>query len=125
MSCGINFLGSSPYSITIFRFKKKKLRIIMGSGSKESCRKICGELSILTLCSQYIFSLLCFIISNKAQYIQNLDGHGRYTGFGLNLHLLVSNLALYQNSTHYIGLNVFDSLLTYIKDRQPDVNEFK
>jgi len=43
----------------------------------------------------------------------------------LNLHLLVSNLALYQNSTHYIGLNVFDSLLTYIKDRQPDVNEFK
>jgi len=23
MSCGVNFLGSSPYSITIFRLKKK------------------------------------------------------------------------------------------------------
>jgi len=73
----------------------------MESGSKESCRKICGELSIITLCSQYIFSLLCFVISNKAQYIQNLDGHGRYTRFGLNLHLLISNLTLYQNNTHY------------------------
>jgi len=38
---------------------------------------------------------------------------------------MVSNLVLYQNSTHYIGLKVFDSLPTYIKDRQHDVNEFK
>jgi hypothetical protein len=69
--------------------------------------------------------LLCFVISNEDQYIQNVDVRGRNTGYGLNLHLLISNLALYQNSTHYIGLKVFDSLPTYKKDRQHDVIEFK
>jgi hypothetical protein len=124
MSYDINFLGSSPCSITIFRLKKP-LRIITGSGSKESCRKIYGELSILILCSQYIFSLLCFVISNKDQCIQNLGAYGRNNRYGLNLHLLVSSLALYQNCTHYMGLKVFDSLPTYINDRQHNVSEFK
>jgi hypothetical protein len=45
MSNGINVLSSSLYSITIFRLKKT-LRVIMGSRSKESCRKIFGEPSI-------------------------------------------------------------------------------
>jgi len=71
------------------------------------------------------FLLLCFVISNKDQYIQNLDVHGRNTRYGLNLHPPASNLALYQESTHYIGPKVFNSLPTYIKDRQHDVNEFK
>jgi hypothetical protein len=33
------------------------------------------------------------------------------------------NLALYQKSTHYMGLKVLISLPTYVKDRKHDVDE--
>ena len=49
---------------------------------------------MLTLYFQYIYSFVCFVISNKDQYIQNLDIHGRTTTYGLNLHPPVFILAL-------------------------------
>jgi len=97
--------------MTIFRIKT--LRIITGHGSKESCRKIIGELDILTLYFQYTFSLLCFIISNKDQYTGNLVAHGRNTIYGCNLHRPVYNLVLFQKkNAHYMVLKALNSLPT-------------
>jgi len=98
------FLGQPPCSINIFRLptqkKKKKLRLITGSINKKSCRKILGKLNILTLYSQYISSLLCFVIRNKDQYIRNLDVHGRNTRYCLNFHPPASNPVKVKQS-HY------------------------
>jgi hypothetical protein len=40
------------------------LRILMGIGYRDSCRELLKEQKILTLPSQYIFSLLLFVIRN-------------------------------------------------------------
>ena len=80
---------------------------------------------ILTLQSQYIFSLLCFVCNNKDRYIRNLDIHGRNTRYGSDFHYPTSNLANYHKSTYCMGLIAFDSLPSYIRDKLQDVKEFK
>jgi hypothetical protein len=52
-------------STRIFRLQKRIIRIMMGSRSKDSCRKFFTSLEILPLPSLYIFSLLRFVIKNK------------------------------------------------------------
>ena len=66
----------------------------------------------MTLQSQYIFSLLCFVCNNKDQFTGNLDIHERNTRRGLDFHYLTSDLTIYQKGTYYMGLKVFNSLLS-------------
>jgi len=65
MSYGIIFLGASLHSINIFRLQKRKLRIITDIRKKVLCSKFLSNLNILTLQTQYIFLLLCFVCNNK------------------------------------------------------------
>ena len=48
-----------------------------GSNNKDSCCDLFRKLNILTLQSQYIFSLLCFIVMSRDQYKLNSDILGR------------------------------------------------
>jgi hypothetical protein len=64
MSYGIMFWGNSPHSPVIFKIQKRVLRILMGIGYRDSCRELFKELKNLTLSSQYILSLLLFVIRN-------------------------------------------------------------
>ena len=57
LSYGIILGGNSSYSLHIFRLQKKAVRVIMGLGPRNSCRKPFKHLRILPLQSQYIFSL--------------------------------------------------------------------
>jgi len=59
------FWGNSSQSSVIFKMQKRVIRIIIGYGYGESCRELFKELKILTLSSQYIFSLLLFVVSNR------------------------------------------------------------
>jgi hypothetical protein len=96
MNYGIIFWGNSSYSINIFRLQKKVIRIITNSRSRDSCSVLFNTLKILTLQSQYIFSVLCFVFKNMGQYKVNSDIHGRNTRQSSNLHQTTSNLSLYQ-----------------------------
>jgi hypothetical protein len=121
----ITFWGASPHSLNVFRLKKNILRIITNTSKNESCRKLFSNIKILTLQSQYIFSLLCFVCNNKDQFTRNLDIHERNTRRGLDFHYPTSSLTVYQKGTYYMGLKVFNSLLSYIKVKINDINEFK
>jgi hypothetical protein len=99
--------------------------MITNTRKKESCRTLFSKLKILTLQSQYIFSLLYFICNNKDQYIWNWDIYGINTRFGSDFHYATSNLAIYHNSTYYMGLKVFNSLQSYVKNKRQDIKEFK
>jgi hypothetical protein len=59
------FWGNSPHSPVIFKMQKRVIRILMGSGYRESCRGLFKELKILMLTWQYIFSLLLFVVHNR------------------------------------------------------------
>ena len=64
ISYGIIFGGNATYSNTIFKIQKRVIRIMMNAGNRESCRELFKKLNILPLYSQYILSLLLFIVKN-------------------------------------------------------------
>jgi hypothetical protein len=72
MNYVLPFWGTSPHSKIIFWVQKRIVRIIMGCRKEVSCRNVVRKLKILPLISQYILSLMMFIIKNKPslQYIQ-------------------------------------------------------
>ena len=62
---GILFWGNSPICRDSFRIQKRAIRIITSKGRRESCRELFKELKILTLPSQYIHSVLVFVMENR------------------------------------------------------------
>jgi hypothetical protein len=66
---GIIFGGNSPYSNNIFKLQKRAIRIIMNVDSRVSCRELLKKLNILPLHSQYILSLLLFVVKNIQEFI--------------------------------------------------------
>jgi hypothetical protein len=70
MSYGIIFWGNLLHSSIIFRIQKKKaIRIIEGRGNGVSCIYVFKKLQILPLTSQYILSLLMFVVQNKIFFL--------------------------------------------------------
>ena len=65
VSYGITFWGNSSHSEEIFKIQKRIIRIIMNSSKNVSCQQLFKELNILPIQSQYIFSIILFVIKNK------------------------------------------------------------
>ena len=83
---------------------------MMGCGYRESCRKMCVELKILPFTSQYIFSVLLFVIKNRNYFISNsvyYDSNARHRN---DLHLPQATLAIYQRGVYCSGIIVFNGL---------------
>ena len=59
----------------MFKIQKRALRIMTNKSKRESCRPLYNQLQILTLPSQYIFSLLIFVVKNKDLFLLNSDIH--------------------------------------------------
>jgi hypothetical protein len=62
---GIIFWGNSPHSDCIFKMQKRIIRIITKSRGKDSCRQLFKRLEILPLKSQYILSVLLFVVKKQ------------------------------------------------------------
>jgi hypothetical protein len=95
--------------------QKRVIRIIMGHGNRDSCTNLFKELTILPFTSQYMFSLLVFVVNNRDQFLMNSEIHSINTRQGSNLHLPLANLDIYQKGVPYSGINVFNSLPSSIK----------
>jgi hypothetical protein len=59
----------------------------MSPGKRHSCHEFFRQLNILLLQSQYIFSLLSFIIKNTDQSLSNTEVQDIHTRHNSNLHL--------------------------------------
>jgi len=99
MICGLIFWGNSPDSIKILRLQKKIVRNMMGCRSRDSCRKLFLNLEVLPLPSQYILSLLFFVIRNKNQFRVNSEIHQINTRQHANLHQPSVNSTKYQKGS--------------------------
>jgi hypothetical protein len=75
MSYGIIIWGNSSHSSIIFRIPKKAIRIMEGCGNRVLCRNLFKKLQILPLTSQYISSLLMFVVQNKNFFSTNNENH--------------------------------------------------
>ena len=95
MSYGIIFWVNSSHSSVIFKLQKRVIRIIIGSGYTESCRKMFMDLKIQPLSSQYIFSILFFVVNNWQYFTPNIIYHNNNTRQRNGLHLSQGTLAVY------------------------------
>jgi len=103
MTYGLIFCVNSPDISKIFRLQKKIIGIMMGCRSTDSCKKL-FNLEILHLLSQYIFTILLFMIRNKSHFQVNSEIQQINTRQHANLHQPSVNATKYQKGIHYIGV---------------------
>ena len=75
MMYGIIFWGSSPHWGNIFKLQKRIIRTMMNINNRVSCRELFKKLNILPLQSQYILSLVLFVVKNINEFKHNFDVH--------------------------------------------------
>jgi hypothetical protein len=100
VSYGIIFWGNSTHSNLIFKIKKRIVRIIMKTSNKDSCLPLFRQLNILPLYSQYILSVLIFVVKNLDIFKFNSAIHSINTRQGSDLHLPTNNLAKVQKAVY-------------------------
>jgi hypothetical protein len=116
ISYGVIFWGHIAPSTRVFRLQKRIIRIMKGSRSKDSCRKLFTSLEILPLLSLYMFSLLRFVIKNKELFTTNNETHNYGTRQNLDFHYPSANLKKFQTGVHYMSVKIYNSLPIYIKN---------
>jgi len=94
MAYGIIFWGNSHSGINVFKIQKRIIRIMTKSSKHDTCRPLFKQLRILPLPSQYIFSLLLFVVTNKKLFLLNSQIHSMHTRHNEDLHLPQTGLTL-------------------------------
>jgi hypothetical protein len=84
------------------------VRIIVKARNKESCHPLFRQLNILPLYSQYIFSLLLFVVKNLDIFSFNSDVHSINTRQVSHLYLPGNKLAKVQKGVYYSGIKIFN-----------------
>jgi hypothetical protein len=87
-----------------------------GCGNRVSCRNLFKKLQILPLTSQYMLSLLMFVVQNKNLFLTNNENHNVDTRQRNNLYLPQANLTIYQKGAYYSGIKIFNNLPSEIKN---------
>ena len=93
ISYGIIFGGNSFYANKIFILQNGIIRIITNTRPRDSCREILKSTEILTLYSQYIYSLVLYTTNNKHLFDTNNEIHKYETMNNNNLHRPIANLS--------------------------------
>jgi hypothetical protein len=122
ISYGIIFWGNSTNSNSIFKMQKRVRKIMMNVGTRESCRELLKKLNILSLQSQYILSLLLFIVKNITIFKSNLVVHTTNTRHCSDLYLPSVHLYKIQKGVYHSGVKVFNCLPPSFSS---DVRKFK
>jgi len=97
----------------------------MNFGNKDSFRDLFKKLNILPLQSQYIFSLLMFVVKNKELFKTNYDVHSFNTRSHYDLHIPAANLAVFQNGVWYSGIKIYNHFPPTIKQLSYNISKFK
>jgi len=125
MTYGLIFWANFHHSNIIFRLQKRIIRIVVEIRGWYSCREHFKKLKMLPLQSQYILSLLLFVIDNGDYFKVNSEIHNINTRKKWNLHLPISKLSVYHKGTYYTGIRVFNTLPSQIKELCHNRNQFK
>jgi len=92
------------------------IRFLTDTPGRDSCRHLFKQLQILTLPSQYIYSLLIFVVKNGGLFSFNSEVHNLHTRLKNDLHLPSTNLTLVQRGVLYSGSRIFNHLPIQIKN---------
>jgi hypothetical protein len=122
---GIILGGNSPLYYVIYKIQKRIIRTITKSRNRDSCRHLFKQLRILPLQSQYIFSILLFVVKNKEVFTSNQEVHSINTRSTTNFHLPVCNLTIFQKGAYCSGIKLCNHLPQKIKSLSNEIKLFK
>ena len=77
-------------------------------GLESRVENLFKKLEILPLTSQYMLSLLLFVVQNKNFFLTNNENHNIDTRQRNNLYLPQANLTIYQKGAYYLGIEIFN-----------------
>jgi hypothetical protein len=121
LSSGVTLISATLY----LKFKKRILRVITNAGRRDSCRELYKNLKILTLPSQYIFSLLVFVNKNRSCFVPNSEVHDINTHQKHNLHFPSTKMTSVQKRVLFSGSKIYNHLPLYTKMQFKDAKCFK
>ena len=75
---------------------------------RDSCRYLFNQIQLLTLPSQYIFSLFIFVVKNKDLFLFNSEIHNVNTRNNSDLHMPNTNLTTVQKGVLYSGSKIYN-----------------
>jgi len=101
ISYGIIFWGSSSYANKVFILQKKMIKIITNTRPRDFCREVFKNMEIMTLYSQYIYSLVLYTINNKHLFEANNEIHKYKTRNNNNLYHLPQYIKVSTNDHKY------------------------
>jgi len=125
ISYGIIFWGSSSHANKVFILQKKIIRIITNTRPIDSCREVFKSMEIVTLYSQYIYSLVLYTINIKHLFNTYNEIHKYKTRNNNNLQCPIANLSKFSKGAYISGIKVFNHLPQYIKALTNDHKYFK
>jgi hypothetical protein len=125
MSYGIMFWGNSSQAERVFKLQKRAVRIMKGCGLRDSCREHFKDMYIFPLRSQYIYSLMMFIIKNKGIFDINNTHYKINTRHIMDIHMTQVNLAMYGNGVFHMAIKIYNALPNSLKEISKDIIRFK
>jgi len=96
-----------------------------GCGNRVSCRNLFKNLQILFLTSQYMLSLLIFVVQNKNIFSTSIKTHNIDTRERNNLYPPQANLTIYQKGAYYSVIEICNNLPLEIKNVTGSQKKFK
>jgi len=94
-----------------------------GCGNGVWCKNLFKKLQILPLTSQYMLTLLMFVVKKKC--LMNNENHNIDTRQRNSLYLPQANLTIYQKWAYYSGTKIFNNLPLEIKIVARNQKKFK
>jgi hypothetical protein len=125
LSYGIIFGGNSSYAKKVFMIQKESIRNITDSKPTDSWRQHFKNLKIMTMYSQYIYSLMLHTVNNKHLYTPNSEIHKYRMRYKNNLHLPIANLTRYTEGLYFLAITIYNHLPEYTKSLSLDQKSLK
>jgi len=92
---------------------------------KVLCRNLFKKSQIFPLTSQYMSSLLIFVVQNINLFLINNKNYNIDTRQRNNLYLPQANVTIYQKGTCYLGIKICNNLSLEIKNVTGNQKKFK
>jgi hypothetical protein len=96
-----------------------------GWGNRVSCRGLFKKFQILPFKSQYMLSLLMFVVQNRTLFLTNTANYNFDTRQRNNLYFPQANLTIYQKGAYYSGIKTFNNLPSKFKNVAGNQKKFK
>jgi hypothetical protein len=112
---GIIFWGNSPNSENIFKLQKRAIRIIMNVDSRVSCCELFKKLNIVPQHSQYMLSVVLFVVKNIDEFTSNSKVHSINTRHRSDLYPPSIKVTKYKKGVYYSAIKIFNHIPQTIK----------